>query len=179
MRDPADAVAPHAGSLGLPESPAESAAPLGQSVAPPAAAIPPTLPTLAAVHGPPLLSCPAPRTSPWTCLVFPDRFSSQRLSSQKEFSPRTLSESGPRAAAFSFRFQLKAGQLRLSLTRARILVGTFSFGDRPQIRRCKRRPKTMFSKDRRATPRFQPKPGDYITYGASSVDIRNICLEGV
>src|ERR1700686_3045446 len=111
MRDPADAVAPHAGSLRLPESPAESAAPLGQKVAPPADEIPPTLPTLAAVHGPPLLSCPPPRTSPWTCLVFPDRFSSQRLSSQKEFSPRTLSESGPRAAAFSFRFQLKAGQL--------------------------------------------------------------------
>src|ERR1700686_989449 len=116
MRDPADAVAPHAGSLRLPESPAESAAPLGQSVAPPAAAIPPPLPTLAAVHGPPLLSCPAPRTSPWTCLVFPDRFSSQRLSSQKEFSPRTLSESGPRAAAFSFRFQLKAGQLPSELS---------------------------------------------------------------
>ena len=27
-------------------------------------------------------------------------------------------------------------------------------------------------KRRCATPRFQPKPGDYITYGATSVDIR-------
>jgi hypothetical protein len=69
------------------------------------------------VNRPLLLFFRAPRTSAWTCLAFPDRFSSQRFSSQKEFPTRTLSEFGSRAAAFSFRFQLKAGQLRPSHVR--------------------------------------------------------------
>jgi hypothetical protein len=38
---------------------------------------------------------------------------------------------------------------------------------------------TMSSIDRRATPRFQPKPGNHITYGASSAIIRDLSLEGV
>jgi len=33
--------------------------------------------------------------------------------------------------------------------------------------------------DRRATPRFQPKPGNRITYGATSTVIRDLSLEGV
>jgi hypothetical protein len=37
----------------------------------------------------------------------------------------------------------------------------------------------MPSIDRRATPRFQPKPGNHITYGERSADIRDLSLEGV
>jgi PilZ domain len=37
----------------------------------------------------------------------------------------------------------------------------------------------MPSKDRRATPRFQPKPGNHIIYGDSSAVIRDLSLEGV
>jgi hypothetical protein len=37
----------------------------------------------------------------------------------------------------------------------------------------------MPSKDRRATPRFLPKPGNQITYGATSAVIRDLSLEGV
>lgn len=37
----------------------------------------------------------------------------------------------------------------------------------------------MPSKDRRCTPRFQAKPGDRLTYGATSADIRDLSLDGV
>jgi hypothetical protein len=37
----------------------------------------------------------------------------------------------------------------------------------------------MSSKDRRATPRFQAKPENYITYGDRSAPIRDLSLEGV
>ena len=37
----------------------------------------------------------------------------------------------------------------------------------------------MSSKDRRATPRFQPKPGNHITYGERAADLRDLSLEGV
>src|ERR1700682_6825767 len=47
------------------------------------------------------------------------------------------------------------------------------------IHRCKRRPKTMPPKDRRATTRFQPKPGNLLIYGETSGDIRDLSLEGV
>ena len=32
--------------------------------------------------------------------------------------------------------------------------------------------------DRRATPRFQAKPGSQITYGASAAEVRDLSLEG-
>ena len=66
-----------------------------------------------------------------------------------------------------------------SLTHARILMGTVSFDDQAEIHRSRRRPKTMSPKDRRATPRFQPKPGNHITYGETSAVIRDLSLEGV
>ena len=66
-----------------------------------------------------------------------------------------------------------------SITHARILMGAVSFEDKPEIHRRTRRPKTMPSIDRRATPRFQPKPGNQITYGATSAPIRDLSLEGV
>jgi hypothetical protein len=66
-----------------------------------------------------------------------------------------------------------------SLAHARILMGAVSFEDNPQLHRHARRPKTMPSIDRRATPRFQPKPGNHITYGERSADIRDLSLEGV
>ena len=37
----------------------------------------------------------------------------------------------------------------------------------------------MSPQDRRATPRFQPKPGNHIAYGERSVVIRDLSLEGV
>src|SRR5258707_2271618 len=37
----------------------------------------------------------------------------------------------------------------------------------------------MSPQDRRATPRFQPKPGNHIAYGERSVGIRDLSLEGV
>jgi len=37
----------------------------------------------------------------------------------------------------------------------------------------------MSPKDRRATPRFQPKPGNHITYGVTSAAILDLSLEGV
>ncbi len=37
----------------------------------------------------------------------------------------------------------------------------------------------MPSTDRRATPRFQAKPGSKFTYGLASADIRDVSLEGV
>jgi hypothetical protein len=37
----------------------------------------------------------------------------------------------------------------------------------------------MSPKDRRATPRFQPKPENRIIYGATSATIRDLSLEGV
>ena len=37
----------------------------------------------------------------------------------------------------------------------------------------------MSPKDRRATLRFQPKPGNHITYGETSAVIRDLSLEGV
>src|SRR4051812_21832347 len=37
----------------------------------------------------------------------------------------------------------------------------------------------MSSNDRRATPRFQPKPGNRAIYGATSAHIRDLSLEGV
>lgn len=37
----------------------------------------------------------------------------------------------------------------------------------------------MSPKDRRATQRFQPKPGDTLNYGATSGLIRDLSLEGV
>ena len=37
----------------------------------------------------------------------------------------------------------------------------------------------MSPQDRRATPRFQPKPGNHIAYGDRSVVIRDLSLEGV
>ena len=37
----------------------------------------------------------------------------------------------------------------------------------------------MSPKDRRATPRFQPKPENRIIYGATSASIRDLSLEGV
>src|SRR5260370_37567829 len=37
----------------------------------------------------------------------------------------------------------------------------------------------MVTKDRRATPRFQPKPGNHVIYGESSVLIRDLSMEGV
>jgi hypothetical protein len=37
----------------------------------------------------------------------------------------------------------------------------------------------MLTKERRATPRFQPKPGNHIVYGERSADIRDLSLEGV
>ena len=37
----------------------------------------------------------------------------------------------------------------------------------------------MTSKDRRATPRFQPKPGIHVTYGVTTGVIRDLSLEGV
>jgi hypothetical protein len=37
----------------------------------------------------------------------------------------------------------------------------------------------MPTKDRRATPRFQPKPEDHVTYGERSLIIRDLSLEGV
>ncbi len=66
-----------------------------------------------------------------------------------------------------------------SLTHARIPMGAVSFKDKPQIHRRTRRPKTMPSIDRRATPRFQPKQGNHITYGERSAGIRDLSLEGV
>jgi hypothetical protein len=35
------------------------------------------------------------------------------------------------------------------------------------------------SKDRRATPRFQPKPGDQINYGVTSAVVGDLSLDGV
>lgn len=37
----------------------------------------------------------------------------------------------------------------------------------------------MTSKDRRATPRFQAKPENQITYGDRSAPIRDVSLEGI
>ncbi len=37
----------------------------------------------------------------------------------------------------------------------------------------------MPQKDRRATPRFQPKDGNHLTYGATAAIIRDLSLEGV
>jgi hypothetical protein len=37
----------------------------------------------------------------------------------------------------------------------------------------------MVSKDRRANPRFLPKPGDQISYGVNSTLIGDLSLEGV
>jgi hypothetical protein len=37
----------------------------------------------------------------------------------------------------------------------------------------------MSPNDRRATPRFQPKPGNHITCGETSAVIRDLSLEGV
>jgi len=37
----------------------------------------------------------------------------------------------------------------------------------------------MLSTDRRAAPRFQPKPGDQIIYGVTSAVIGDLSLEGV
>lgn len=37
----------------------------------------------------------------------------------------------------------------------------------------------MATKDRRATPRFQPKQGHHIVYGESPVVIRDLSMEGV
>jgi hypothetical protein len=37
----------------------------------------------------------------------------------------------------------------------------------------------MSPKDRRATPRFEPKQGNQIAYGATSALIRDLSLEGV
>jgi hypothetical protein len=37
----------------------------------------------------------------------------------------------------------------------------------------------MPPKDRRATPRFQAKPENYITYGERSAPVRDLSLEGV
>jgi hypothetical protein len=37
----------------------------------------------------------------------------------------------------------------------------------------------MSAKDRRAAQRFQPKPGNHITYAATSAVIRDLSLEGV
>lgn len=37
----------------------------------------------------------------------------------------------------------------------------------------------MPSKDRRTTPRFQPKPGDQVSYGITSAIIGDLSLEGV
>ena len=37
----------------------------------------------------------------------------------------------------------------------------------------------MSTKDRRATQRFQPKPGNHIIYAATSAVIRDLSLEGV
>ena len=37
----------------------------------------------------------------------------------------------------------------------------------------------MPQKDRRRTPRFQAKPGDRLTYGVTSADIRDLSVEGV
>jgi hypothetical protein len=37
----------------------------------------------------------------------------------------------------------------------------------------------MFPNDRRATPRFQAKPEDHITYGATSAVVRDLSLEGI
>lgn len=36
-----------------------------------------------------------------------------------------------------------------------------------------------YSVERRATQRFQPKPGNHITYAGRSADIRDLSLEGV
>ncbi len=47
------------------------------------------------------------------------------------------------------------------------------------LMRCKMRPKIMPPKDRRATPRFQAKPENRITYGERSAPIRDLSLEGV
>jgi hypothetical protein len=47
------------------------------------------------------------------------------------------------------------------------------------IFRWKRQPKTMPPKDRRATPRFQAKPENHITYGDRSAPIRDLSLEGI
>lgn len=37
----------------------------------------------------------------------------------------------------------------------------------------------MFTSDKRATPRFQPKPGNHVVYGVSPAVIRDLSLEGV
>jgi len=37
----------------------------------------------------------------------------------------------------------------------------------------------MFPKDRRANQRFQPKPGNQLTYGVTSAIVRDLSLEGV
>src|SRR6202049_215582 len=47
------------------------------------------------------------------------------------------------------------------------------------LMRCNWRPKTMPSKDRRATPRFQAKPENHIRYGERSAPIRDLSLEGI
>ena len=39
--------------------------------------------------------------------------------------------------------------------------------------------KAMSREDRRANPRFEPKPGDHITYGETSAGIRDLSVEGV
>jgi hypothetical protein len=35
------------------------------------------------------------------------------------------------------------------------------------------------NEDRRATPRFQPKPGNHISYGERSALVRDLSLEGI
>src|SRR5580693_7873997 len=52
-------------------------------------------------------------------------------------------------------------------------------GDQPRIDRGKRRARTMPPKDRRATPRFQAKPENYVTYGDKSAPVRDLSMEGV
>src|SRR3981081_1018257 len=58
-------------------------------------------------------------------------------------------------------------------------MGTVSCDDPAQIHRSKRRPKPMSPTDRRATQRFQPKPGNPITYAETSAVIRDLSLGGV
>jgi hypothetical protein len=60
-----------------------------------------------------------------------------------------------------------------------ILGVTAAFDDKTRNRRRNRRPNAMPIKDRRATSRFQPAPGDRVFYGDRTAPIRDLSLEGV
>lgn len=66
---------------------------------------------VAAASAPPIAGLPPSQSFVWTCSMFPDRFSSPRRSSQKEFPTRTLSESGSGAATPFVHVSTKGGTI--------------------------------------------------------------------